>query len=207
MASSEHWSRRALRSDRSPNANASLTRDREHLHAVQLPSGLYGVFSERGGRLPYLTRSMRNQWTRFIRIGTLLVLGLWLLLNLAGWSLCGSYERVGVSLRLAGFLLWGVMPCLGPVFLVTPPYTGKGVAKWEAPLALPRLLPLICWLAVLGFMVEVPFNTPGQATSDAEILIYAAPLGLMLWLFLGSVALALLVWGLRGLLRFLFLRR
>lgn len=150
---------------------------------------------------------MKNQWNRLIRIGTLLVLGLWLLLNLAGWSLCGSYERVGASLRMSGLLLWGVMPCLGPLFLVTPPYTGKEGAKWDAPLALPRLLPLICWLVVLGFMVEVPFNTPGQATSDAAILIYAVPLGLMLWLCLGSVVLALLVWGLRWLLRFLFLRR
>ena len=150
---------------------------------------------------------MNNAWNRYIRTGTLVALGVWLLFNLTGWSLCGSYERVGITLRVAGFLLWGIVPCLGPMFLVTPPYTGKGVAKWDAPLSPLHLFPLIAWLVALGFMAEIPFNTPGQVASDAEVLIYAMPLLLMLWLCGGSLVLALLVWILRGLFRFLFLRR
>lgn len=147
---------------------------------------------------------MNRKLRKYTRVGVLMLIGLWLLYNLVGWGFCGSYAEVGPGVRLSGFLLWGGLLSLGPIFLAAPQVTSKGDMKWTASLSLPRFVPLLCWLGVLVWCVEIPVGAPCSVQSDAELLAVAAPLLLMLWLSLGVPVLALLVWGGESLVRVLF---
>ncbi len=149
---------------------------------------------------------MRRKVYRAVRIGVYGVIAIWLLFNLVAWGFFGSYEEVGVGMRLAGFLLWGGMLSLGPLFLAAPPSTGKGLMKWDSPLALPSAVPLLCWLVALAGASELPLQAVDNVRSDAEILTYAVPLLMMLWLSIGALVLSLLLRVVQSVLVFLFRR-
>lgn len=140
---------------------------------------------------------MKN-FSCYARVVVFSIIGLWLLLNLVGWLCCGSYERVGIGLRLLGFLLWGAGLSLVPVVLAAPSVMADGTVKWRSPLSWIRLALLAVWGAVLIWFVEVPFNTPRQAGADAEVIV-AAGVFWVIALAVGSLAVAMVLALLRWL--------
>ena len=98
---------------------------------------------------------MKN-FSRYTRVAVFSIIGLWLLLNLVGWLFCGSYDRVGIGLRLLGFLLWGVGLSLVPVVVAAPPVTADGELKWRSPLSWIRLVLLaVCFGGFISLWVRL----------------------------------------------------
>ena len=142
---------------------------------------------------------MKN-FSLYTRVAVFGIIGLWLLLNLVGWVFCDSYDRVGIGLRLLGFLLWGVGLSLVPVVLAAPPVTADGELKWRSPLSWIRLVLLVGWVAVLILAVEVPLDTPGQMEADAEVMVLAGVFW-GIYLAVGTLAVATVLALLRALVR------
>ncbi len=142
---------------------------------------------------------MKN-FSRYTRVAVFSIIGLWLLLNLVGWLFCGSYDRVGIGLRLLGFSLWGAGLSLVPVVLAAPPVTADGELKWASPLSWIRLVLLAGWGAVLILAVEVPLDTPGQMEADAEVMVLAGVFW-GIYLAVGTLAVATVLVLLRALVR------
>lgn len=112
----------------------------------------------------------------------------------------GFYDRVGIGLRLLGFLLWGAGWSLVPVVLAVPSVTADGELKWGAPLSWIRLVLLAGWVTVLIWAVEVPLNSPCQAEPDAEVMVVAG----LFWgigLAVGTLAVATVLVLLRYIIR------
>ncbi len=150
---------------------------------------------------------MLNRYTGHIRKGTMGAVVLWLGFNLVVWSCCGRYAEVGMGLRLAGMLLWGLLPGAWLMLLAAPPVRADGSMKWQAPLSMPRLVPLMACFVALVWASGTPLGAVYSVTSDAEILIWGAGLLFVVYLVPACLVLGLLTYLLQWVVQLLFLRK
>lgn len=150
---------------------------------------------------------MLKRYSDHIRRAAMGAVGLWLLYNFAVWGCCGRYAEVGIGLRLAGMLLWGVLPGVVLLLLAAPPVKADGSLKWQAPLSLARLVSLLTCLVALVCAGEAPLGAVTGCASDADILIWGAGLLYVVYLALGSILLGLFALLVQWVVQQLFLRQ